>query len=578
MELPSFSKLNKYFKSNQPTSYQYKVSVLADSSSQFFVKALKGYGIKESIHLDIYEADFDQISMEVLNSSSMFHEKEKDYVIILKSTEKLLSGFQKLDLSQKETFALDQIAYFENLLHNIPSDAKIVLNTFPRLIDNVFGNFSSSVKSSFGYQLSQLNFEIKNLALSNRNVFVCDIEALQSLTGINNRIDYKFYIKSKIAYSLNFLPILAKNYIDIVKAAEGIRLGKCLILDLDNTMWGGVIGDDGMEGIELGNLGIGNAFTALQLWAKELKNRGIILCVCSKNTEHIAQEPFEKHPDMVLRPEDISVFVANWENKADNIRYIQSVLNIGFDSMVFLDDNPFERNLVRQELSQVCVPELPEDPTEYVNYLRGLNLFETASFSSEDSNRTKRYQDEASRMKDKRQFNSIDGYLESLQMNAEMEAFSSFSVPRIAQLTQRSNQFNLRTIRYNEENINEIMKDPAMVTYQIKLGDKHGAYGLISLIIGKREEDSLFIDTWIMSCRVLKRGVEKFVLNELVERCKKEQVNRIIGEWIETKKSILVKDHYKELGFEASEGLWHLDVNTYEPQKHYIAKLEKELK
>ena len=329
-----------------------------------------------------------------------------------------------------------------------------------------------------------------------------------------------------------------------------------------------------MEGIQIGNLGLGKAFTELQLWAKDLKRRGIVLCICSKNTDSIAREPFEKHPDMVLRLDDISVFVANWENKADNIRHIKEVLNIGYDSMVFLDDNPFERNLVRQELPQVTVPELPKDPAEYLGYIRTLNLFETASYSGEDNKRTKRYQEEAKRLSTKKTFKSIDSYLENLQMSADIGAFSDFSIPRIAQLTQRSNQFNLRTIRYTDEDIRRIRDDQNFMTFQVSLNDKYGEYGLISVVIGEIRDGDLFLDTWIMSCRVLKRDVEKFVLNQIVERCKDKGISKIIGERIPTPKNIIVKDHYSNLGFKEENGLWSLNLTTYQPLKCHIKKLE----
>ncbi len=575
MILPKFSELKKFTKSKEPTNYQYSIAVLSDTASQFFVSALDGYGRKEKIKFEIYEAGFGQIALDIINPDSSFYAEHRDYAILLTATEKLLEEFQKLELQQKEEFANSKKLFFQNLIQKIPASTKIILNTFPRIVDNVFGNFNASVLSSFGFQLSLLNLEMKKLALANGNVLICDMEALQNFTGINERIDTKFYVKSQMAYSLNALPLLVKNYVDIIKASEGIQLQKCLILDLDNTMWGGVIGDDGLEGIQVGELGIGRAFSALQRWAKELKNRGIILCVCSKNTEAIAKEPFDKHPEMVLQLSDISVFVANWENKADNIRNIQEVLNIGFDSMVFLDDNPFERNLVRTELPQVCVPELPEDPSEYLSYLNTLNLFETTSFSAEDNNRTKRYQDEAKRLSDKKSVNSIDEYLGGLEMKAVMTPFDDFSVPRIAQLTQRSNQFNLRTKRYSEEQIKSMKNNPAFMTFQINLSDKYGEYGLISLVIGEIKVRTLFIDTWIMSCRVLKRDVEKFVLNEIVVACKNNDIKEIVGEWLPTKKNIIVKDHYKDLGFVEENGSWNLKLENFNPLTNHIHKIEK---
>jgi FkbH-like protein len=222
-------------------------------------------------------------------------------------------------------------------------------------------------------------------------------------------------------------------------------------------------------------------------------------------------EPFEKHPDMVLRLSDIAVFVANWGNKVDNIRHIQSVLNIGFDSMVFLDDNPFERNIVRLGIPDICVPELPEDPAEYMPYLRTLNLFETASFSGEDKNRTEQYQVEAKRVTLQKSFANEDEFLTNLQMKSKVSAFDKFSIPRIAQLSMRSNQFNLRTVRYTEQDIETLISNNDYDTIYFTLEDKYGEYGLISLIILRRLDDRrLFIETWLMSCRVLK-GVWKIL-------------------------------------------------------------------
>jgi FkbH-like protein len=287
---------------------------------------------------------------------------------------------------------------------------------------------------------------------------------------------------------------LAKNLHDTIQAITG-TFKKCLILDLDNTMWGGIIGDDGMEGIQIGDLGIGKAFVEFQLWIKELKYRGIIIAVCSNNTEEIAKEPFISHPDMALKLEDIAVFVANWENKVDNIRHIQSILNIGFDSMVFLDDNPFEREMVKKGIPELTVPSLPEDPAEYLIYLRSLNLFETASFTDEDKVRTRQYQEEAKREILQKSFANEEEFLKNLGMVSEVKAFDKFTIPRIAQLSQRSNQFNLRTIRYTEEEVRSIANSKDYFTLSLTLDDIYGNYGLIGYVVLRRMNNkSLFID------------------------------------------------------------------------------------
>ena len=308
----------------------------------------------------------------------------------------------------------------------------------------------------------------------------------------------------------------------------------------------------------------------MQIWAKQLKQRGIILAVCSKNTEHIAKEPFEKHPDMILKLEDISVFVANWDSKVSNIKYIQSILNIGFDSMVFLDDNPYERGIVKNEIPEILVPELPKDPSEYLVFLNNLNLFETSTFSEEDIERTKQYQEEAKRVFLKNTHNSEAEYLSSLEMISEIKDFDKYSIPRVAQLTQRSNQFNLRTIRYLENEIMNISTSDEYFTLSFDLNDKFGKYGLISAVILKKAKEYLFIDTWIMSCRVLKRGMEEFVLNKIVDVVMKNGFTKIIGEYIPTPKNGVVKDHFKNLGFVPEGKNWVLDVNNFKPLKTHV--------
>jgi FkbH-like protein len=304
-----------------------------------------------------------------------------------------------------------------------------------------------------------------------------------------------------------------------------------------------------------------------------LKNRGIILAVCSKNTESIAKEPFEKHPDMVLHLDDIAVFVANWENKADNIRHIQQILNIGFDSMVFLDDNPFERNIVRENIPTICVPELPEDPAEYLEYLYSLNLFETVSYSGADAQRTKQYQEESQRSLVQQSFTNEEDFLKSLEMVSLVEPFNTFNTPRVAQLSQRSNQFNLRTIRYTEADIARLAQDPDTSTFAFSLKDKFGDNGMIAVIVLKKVSSSmLFIDTWFMSCRVLKRGMENFTLNTLVDFAKENGFRYLKGEYLATEKNGMVRDHYRHLGFKPEGDYWLLDTNNYENKITYITR------
>jgi FkbH-like protein len=280
---------------------------------------------------------------------------------------------------------------------------------------------------------------------------------------------------------------------------------------------------------------------------------------------------------MILKLEDIAVFMANWETKVDNIRAIQQILNIGFDSMVFLDDNPFERNIVREHIPEITVPELPEDPGEYLEYLYSLNLFETASYSGADKDRTKQYQVEAQRVSLSKTFTNEADFLKSLNMISQVSGFTKFNTPRVAQLSQRSNQFNLRTIRYTEADIAALAADPKVIDLSFTLEDKFGDNGLIAVVIMKEQDsDTLFVDTWFMSCRVLKRGMENFTLNTMVDEAKAKGYKRIIGEYLPTAKNKMVDAHYPNLGFtpiaDAQSAQYLLDVDNYIPRECYITK------
>lgn len=570
---PTFSDLKKLLKQNTDELKKIKVALLGDTATQFLNVALRGSAINAGFTFEIFEADFGQISRQVLDPSSEFYEFEPDYTIIFESSHKLLGFFYK-QKDAPSSFAQNKLQHVEELYQTIQSRTKsrVIYCNFPGIDNQVFGNFSHKVESSFVFQQNKINYLLSELAVKKENLFIADLVSIQNKWGRNFMFSPNIYINSEMVLSLDSLPIVAQNIVGIISSLEG-KFKKCLILDLDNTTWGGIIGDDGLENIQIGNLGIGKAFSEFQYWVKALQQRGIIIVVCSKNDEDKAKEPFEKHPEMILKLDDIAVFVANWENKADNIRKIQKVLNIGFDSMVFLDDNPFERNLVRENLPEVCVPELPEDPADYLEYLYGLNLFETASFSQNDAERTKQYQEEATRNTASESFTNLEDFLKNLDMISDVQAFNNFSKPRISQLTQRSNQFNLRTIRYTEQEIDDLMKSENYFTLSFTLEDRYGDNGLISaIVLEKLDENSLFIDTWLMSCRVLKRGMEDFTLNKIVELAQENGFKKIIGEFLPSSKNQMVENHYQNLGFTFQEGLWILKMDDYINKEVYINK------
>ena len=579
----TFKELKRNLKKDVSALPTIKVSLLGDTATQFLATAIKGEGIERGYNIDLFEAEYNQVERQVLDPTSDLYVHDAKYTVVFQSTHKLLEQYSLKPASEWGALADERINFIRTICENVGGN--IIYFNYPEIEDTVFGSYANKVSSSFSYQLRKLNFELMNLAQQYPNLFICDIAGIQNKFGRDFMFDSTVYVSTEMILSIDALPYVASRTLDIIASIEG-KFKKCLILDLDNTVWGGVVGDDGWENIQVGHgLGIGKAFSEFQQWVKKLKNRGIIVCVCSKNDEDKAKEPFEKNPEMVLKLDDISVFVANWENKADNIRTIQSILNIGFDSMVFLDDNPFERNMVRENVPGVTVPELPEDPGEYLEYLYTQNLFETASYSSADKDRTKQYQVEAQRVATAKKFTNEADFLKSLEMVSEVSGFTSFNTPRVAQLSQRSNQFNLRTVRYTEDQITAIENDPKQKGFAFTLEDKFGDNGLIAVVILKELEtlkssetlkphEVLFIDTWFMSCRVLKRDMENFTLNKIVEYAKANGFKKIIGEYLPTPKNGMVAEHYTGLGFTKIEGTgtdqWELDVEDYQNRECYI--------
>lgn len=573
--MESFTKLKRKLKEDVTGMPIIKVSLLGDTATQFLATAIKGMGVERGYNINLWEAEYNQVERQILDMTSEYYEFNADYTVVFQSTHKLLEKYSLMPAEKQNSLADERIDFIRMLCSLVKG--RVIYYNYPEIEDTVFGSYANKVTSSFTYQLRKLNFELMNLSHEYSNLFICDIAGLQNKFGRDFMFDSTVYVSTEMILSLDSLPYVASRTLDIICAAEG-KFKKCLILDLDNTVWGGVVGDDGWENIQVGHgLGIGKAFTEFQEWVKKLKNRGIIIAVCSKNDEDKAKEPFEKNPEMVLKLDDVAVFVANWENKADNIRIIQSILNIGFDSMVFLDDNPFERNMVRENVPDVTVPELPEDPGEYLEYLYSLNLFETASYSEGDKDRTKQYQVEAQRVSLQKSFTNEADFLKSLNMVSEVKGFDSFNTPRVAQLSQRSNQFNLRTVRYTEDEITAIENNDDYATFSFTLADKFGDNGLICVIILKKQDkETLFVDTWFMSCRVLKRGMENFTLNTIVEYAKNNGFKYIIGEYLPTLKNKMVEKHYPRLGFtkveESETAQYILNVEEYENRECYIEK------
>lgn len=537
---------------------QIKIAVLGSYSLQYFVTALKYMLYQHDIYAEIYEGEYNGIAMDVFDEHSDFYKFEPDAVILWTSYEDV-KHFPALfsDKAAVQKAADEVAAYYQNIWSHIQSklSCHIFQTNFVLPKENVLGNLEAN------YLFSRSNYyRLLNLSLAEkreRNVTIVDAEALACLIGRNQWYDESNYFLSKQGLNLAYLGKFVHLFVQQLKAVVG-QVRKCLVLDLDNTLWGGVIGDCGAEGIQLDPTNaVGEAFLAFQNYLVALKNRGVILAVCSKNDVDIAKSAFLKNPFMLLKLEDISCFVANWEDKATNLKTIAKELNIGLDSFVFFDDNPAERAIIKQYLPMVQVIDVPQDPAKYVQALDQASPFEWLQVTTEDLNRTETYATNYKRMELESSFVNYEEYLQALNMQGSVCAVGDDDLERFTQLINKTNQFNLRTKRYSEGNIQAMFANQDYLLLKVSLKDCFSNYGVISCVILKKDAENCFIDTWVMSCRVLKRGVEEFTFNVIAEQAAKMGCKFLIGEFIPTEKNAMVKTLYDHLGFSVcgAEGL-----------------------
>jgi len=547
-----------------------RVAVIGFSTTQYYTGVLRGLSTASGLPAVTYEPEYNTVHQTVLDDESGLYEFRPDVVIVLTAVQALRNVLLATDPSVRVEAAEREAQQLLSVLQRVSEipGVTVIVNEFVVPYERPWGNFTSRIDPSVPSAVRRVNERLRQLAAGTENLYTVDTDHIASWFGKRAWFDERLWFHSKSFCHPEALPYVAGQALDIVRALKGKSL-KCIALDLDNVLWGGTVGDDGLEGIRLGELGEGEAFVQFQIWLKELRARGIILGVCSKNDEMKAREPFAKHPDMVLAESDISCFIANWNDKADNLHRLAAQLNIGLDTIVFLDDSPFERDLVRNLAPDVCVPELPQDPAEFVPYLEGLNLFEAVQFSEEDRKRADFYRANVLREGEQARFTSVGEYLESLEMEASFERFDDLHLPRIAQLVQRTNQFNLTTIRHPPAELKEFADDPDLFPYYVTLSDKFGENGLISVVIGRRDEDAMELITWLMSCRVISRRLEEFVLDQLVEVAREHSLGILRARYVPTQKNGLVARHYEKLGFDLTETLpdgstsWSLDLHDY---------------
>lgn len=555
-----------------------RLALLASSTVAQLLPGLRVAALRRGYRLETFLPEYGQYRQALLDPSSPLRTFAPDAVLIAADAQTVV-GSQFIADEAAATAAVDaRVAELASLWRVARADlsCQVIQQALLPVFPAVIGAAEYRTAGAPATRVVRFN-ERMRAAATTAAVDVLALDERARLDGLDAWFSAPLWHRAKQEISPAAGPFYGELVVRMMAARKG-HSSKCLVLDLDNTLWGGVIGDDGLQNIELGQGSAGGeAFVAFQSWAKALGQRGVILAVCSKNDESNALEPFEKHPDMILRRSDIASFVANWDDKATNIRRIARNLNIGLDSLVFVDDNPFERNIVRRELPMIQVPELPEDPSLWAACLADAGYFEALDVTAEDLKRGDLYQATQALREGAVAATDLEGYLKSLQMRLVWGRFDPLSMKRVTQLINKTNQFNLTTRRYTEADTAAMLDDPAVLGLHLRLVDNQADHGIIGVIIGRDAGDGVLdLDTWLMSCRVLGRGVEKASLAVLAGEAKRRGFRSLSGLYLPTAKNGMVRDHYAGLGFApgtsdpGGESRWFLDLAADVPHSDSI--------
>lgn len=538
---------------------------------------LLDYGIKPNF----YESEYNQFWQDAMFDNKELDEFKPD-IIYIHTSYRNITNFPEITSDEESINELLNMEFskFSSMWETLKRKymCPIIQNNFEYPYYRILGNKDSidiHGKTNFVIRLNALFSEY---ARNNDSFYINDINYQSAQFGLDKWSDQFYWHMYKYALSMEAIPTLAFNVANIIKAIYG-KNKKGLVLDLDNTLWGGIVGDDGVENIQIGQeTSEGQVFQEFQNYLKELKNMGIILNINSKNDEKNAIAGLN-HDDCILKPDDFIIIKANWNPKSQNIKEIATELNLGLDSLVFVDDNPAEREIIKQYASDVETPDI-KTPDKYIQILDHSGYFEVINISKDDIKKNEMYKKNIERNKMISSFDNYDDYLKSLNMTSKIEEFIPLYYSRISQLSNKSNQFNLTTKRYSQSDIENIAADKNYITLYGKLVDTFGDNGVVSVVIGDKRNDELHIDLWIMSCRVLKRDMEYAMFDSLVKKAKKEKIKKIIGYYYPTMKNGMVKDFYKNMGFnllnedEEGNSTWEYTIPSRYTKKNKFIEVE----
>ena len=561
----------KYYKNNK---IKIKIAILGGSTTKLIKENLEIFLKDKNLDPKFYESDYNQFYYEGIKPSKALKKFNPNFIYIHTSSLNI-DEFPEVESEKKQSENLIENTFnkykliWTNLSKNF--DCNIIQNNFEMLSLTSLGNLDSSKHYGKINFLTKLNLKFFEYSNKVNNLIIQDINLISAQYGLDKWHDDSFYFNYKYALNHEAIPTLTKNITKIVESHVG-KSKKCLILDFDNTLWGGVIGEIGWKNIQIGNdNALGQVYLRFQKYVFELMSKGVILAGCTKNENDVALSGFKNNSN-ILKKKHFSIIKANWENKAKNIMEISKELNIGLDSMVFIDDSKFERELVKKKLPMVEVPDVGEDPEKYIFYLDREKYFENSKLSNEDLQRTSFYKTNIEREKDQNNFKDYNKYLKSLKMKSDLKSLKNENIDRIHQLINKTNQFNLTTKRMNINETKNIIDNSKFLTIVGNLNDKFGENGIVTILIVKIKKNRVEIIQWLMSCRVFNRGLEFAIFDQLIFWCKNRSILTIQGLYIPTKKNLIVKNFYKDLSFKKINKNIKNTMWEFKIPKRYVKK------
>ena len=544
-----------------------KVAILSSFTINGISEVLQVKCSELGIRYQSYVAGYNQYTQELLDPQSKYYDFSPDVTFLIIDARNFLGEnfIFPYDMSEHDRKSLvsEKIYHIENLIKNFQKNlnSKLIIANFN--IPNYSPNGVIETKIDFGFHemIEELNNSLRNISKNNNSVYVYDFNQFVSKYGEKNIFDYRQFHLGDIQIALNFIPYFAYDLMSYIKPITGTNR-KCIVLDLDNTLWGGIVGEDGFDGIDLGHSSNGKAFVDFQKELLSLWKQGIILAINSKNNFDDAMNVIKKHPDMILREKNFASIKINWNDKAQNLKQIADEINIGLDSIVFFDDDKLNQERIKQEFPEVLTIELPNDPSQFSSILKDLNDFNVLQRTEDDIKRGKMYAQQRERNQLQKSISSLDDFLEQLDIQVKIKKSSEFLIPRISQLTLKTNQFNLTTKRYQEEEIRNFTNDEKFIVGCAQVSDKFGDNGITGVYIINKQEKMWFIDTFLLSCRIMGRGVENGILTQILIDAKNNGIEEIRANFIPTQKNKPAQSFLSDFGFTKKGDDWIYKLNN----------------